>query len=239
MWPSFETSRSARLLRMRSGKANGARAGFSQFAPRQALSPCFFAAPGTPSWWGIGCRACPVSGNKLPARPEKNRGRAGRQGSGAHAGLRKACANKGARTHGPRRLATSRLVEVLVSAASPPNPRRPARGVLGLLHAVPGGRSVRHALAKELSVTLHPFEALAPQPAMLLTARRLTSRQRGLRRAAGTPGSCAAWTAGWEICAASPTPQSRPPLPAPRLETLIRHPSATRAGSAEYIPMSE
>src|SRR6185295_12727028 len=76
--------------------------------------------------------------------PAPNRGRAGRRGS--------------KRTHGPRRLATSRLVEVLVPrlslwfersakrAASPPNPRRPARGVLGLLRTLPGGRiSVAYA----------------------------------------------------------------------------------------------
>jgi hypothetical protein len=202
MWPSFETSRSARLLRMRSGKANGARAGFSQFAPRQALSPCFFAAPGTPSWWGIGCRACPVSGNKLPARPEKNRGRAGRQGSGAHAGLRKACANKGARTHGPRRLATSRLVEVLVGArlppdqvggsarhaASPPNPRRPARGVCEVCSAPSPVVEPFVTPARLQSAGLSTVETLATQPAMLLTARRPTSRQRGLGVRYGTPG---------------------------------------------------
>src|SRR6188472_4818479 len=62
-----------------------------------------------------------------------NRGRAGRQGS--------------KRTHGPRRLATSRVVEAFVRAASPPNPRRPARGVLGLLRTLPGGRP-RHVRAK-------------------------------------------------------------------------------------------
>ena len=47
----------------------------------------------------------------------------------------------------------------------------------------------------------------------------------GVRRARRVKG--AAWTAGWEPCVASPTP-FRPPLPAPRLETLIRHPSVTR-----------
>ncbi len=76
---------------------------------------------------------------KIRIARKKNRGRAGRQGS------------KG--TRGPRRLATSRLVEVLVPrlalwfersakrAASPPNPRRPARGVYRFApQASPGGR---------------------------------------------------------------------------------------------------
>ena len=96
----------------RSSLASGGGYGGQANAP----PPCFFAAPGTPSSLG-----------KIRIARKKNRGRAGRQGS--------------KRTRGPRRLATSRLVEVLVPrlslwfersakrAASPPNPRRPARGV--------------------------------------------------------------------------------------------------------------
>jgi hypothetical protein len=94
-----------------------------------------------------------------------------------------ACANEGARAHGPRRLATSRLVEVLVSAASPPTQRRPARGVCKVCSAP--SPVVDPSRARERTVRdLPPVEALATQPAMLLTARRLTSRQWGSRRAA-------------------------------------------------------
>jgi hypothetical protein len=46
----------------------------------------------------------------------------------------------------------------------------------------------------------------------------------------------AAWTADWGNCAASPTPPNRPPLPAPRLETLIRHPSVAGAGCVDNSP---
>ena len=65
-----------------------------QLSNSQASSPCFFAAPGTPSFVFF-----------APGKEPRARGTPGVL-----------------RTHGPRRLATSRLVESC-SAASPPNPK--------------------------------------------------------------------------------------------------------------------
>ena len=65
-------------------------------------------------------------GRDKPHNLEKSRGRAGRQGPG-RTQVYAVCANKSARTHGPRRLAASRRAEV--RTASPPFPRRPARDV--------------------------------------------------------------------------------------------------------------
>jgi hypothetical protein len=176
-----------------------------------APPPCFFAAPGTPS-----------CGWERSARPEKNRGRAGRQGSQW--------------THGPRRLATSRLVE--------------CRWVPAV--AIASFGQAHRKSAKPKASRARCLNRLAPRrsPAVgRLCAVRLLlplrTRPLGQDASDGPPavpavraldayveraGSFAAWTAGWEVRAASPTPQSRPPLPAPRLETLIRHPSVTRAG---------
>ena len=112
--------------------ANAARAGLAGFPPRHDLSPLFFDRPEVgrlpTSFSAFALRA---SADFAARSRKKYRGRAGRQGSN--------------RTHGPRHLATSRLVVLLRAqgatqeciAASPPNPRRPARGVLGLLREDP------------------------------------------------------------------------------------------------------
>jgi hypothetical protein len=111
--------------------------------------------------------------------PAPNRGRAGRQGS------------KG--THGPRRLATSRLVEVLVPrlalwfersarrAASPPNPGRPARGVFRFAPHRPRWSS-RSSLRG-----FHRVKAQALGGAPVTKAFRLPAIT-SLWRATGTPG---------------------------------------------------
>jgi hypothetical protein len=121
-----------------------------------------------------------------PHRPEKNRGRAGRQGSNG--------------THGPRRLATSRLVEVLCArrspwfarsarqSASPPKPwASRARCLVGLLREGPRGRPFTR-----LSATTVEDQAFGRRPS---DGDPGTGHQ-GPRRIARSAGSFAAWTAG-------------------------------------------
>jgi hypothetical protein len=159
----------------------------------RAPSLSFFAAPGTPS-----------SFRRSRLAQNENRGRAGRQRSDADP-----------RASTPRDIEACRVL----NAASPPNPGRPARGVLGLLREGPRGRPL-YALARKPPLR---NQALGPDT----TDWHPTAGRQGPsahRRSTGSsrlgrpsPG------------AASPTPRSqpRPPLPAPRLETLIRHPSVT------------
>src|SRR6478752_3433493 len=175
----------------------------------QAPSPVFFIeAPGRPVFSAV-----------LPPNP--NRGRAGRQGS--------------KRTHGPRRLATSRLVEVLV-------PRRVA-----LVRAI--GKACRKSAKPKASrarcfrLAPHPPRWSAPPregetccvttpPSLGPGIRRHSCDGSTVRLAAvtatgvriGTPEEARLGPPG-------PAPHlrckvmSRPPLPAPRLETLIKRPS--------------
>ena len=152
-----------------------------------------------------------------------NRGRAGRQGS--------------KRTHGPRRLATSRLVEVLCArlplwfersakrAASPPNPGRPARGVYRLAPHPPRW-SAPPREGETCCVTTPP--SLGPG------IRRHSCDGSTVRLPAVTaPGVRIGTPEEARLGPPGPAPHlrckvmSRPPLPAPRLETLIRRPSVT------------
>jgi len=200
----------------------------NQLSNRQASSPCFFAAPGTPS----------SIGRDPPARARTEGARDAR-GRKAHASSRRVrkqgCPDPRAST--PRDIEACRSPDARLrlcgAATGQPQVRRtqgvPRAVFGGLLRAVPGGRPFVTWFRKPGRDT-PPFEALATRPAMLLTARRLTSRQRGARRAAARRDHARLGPPGGKACAASPTPHSRPPLPAPRLETLIRHPSATRAG---------
>ena len=139
-------------------------------------------------------------------RSRKYRGRAGRQGSRAHSSLRKSAQTENARTHGPRRLATSRLVEVSNNSASPPNPRRPARGVYRFAPQRPRWTDrFRRPLLTEarLSTALGPNGCTA-----LLTVPAIVAGG-APRRAAWRAGTRAAWTAGpW--ASASPPRTSFP-----------------------------
>ena len=138
----------------------------------------------------------------------KARGRAGRQGS--------------ARTHGPRRLAASRLAEVRITA-SPPSPMASrARCLIGLLRAAPGGRYRfrRFAFRRERLST-----AMDPRWTRLPRLTRLRRHHHGAPWPAAGAGTARLGPPGGKKRAASPTLPPRPPLPAPRLETLIRHPS--------------
>jgi hypothetical protein len=180
---------------------------------RRASSPVFFTAPGRPSL--IDRRAA----------PKKSRGRAGRQGP-----------------DGPADLDTSQHRGVLKSvlpafalasfggqAASPPNPRRPARGVWRFAPPRPRWTSRFRRPASPLELAGRLSTAVGPGR-VRRACDRCRSRHHGARRrAVGAPGR-----GGLDrrrvYGAASPTPPTRPPLPAPRLETLIRHPSVTRDG---------
>jgi hypothetical protein len=102
---------------------------------------------------------------------------------------------------------------------------------LGLLRIVPGGR---------ISVALCPLglhRAYPPCEALALGRRPLTGLTKPAYRPSETSARSrrarldAAWTAGGQR-RISDAAVSRPPLPAPRLETLIRHPSVTEAGCA-------
>ena len=157
----------------------------------------------------------------VAAARETREGRAGRFGSG-RTQVYASRANKNARTHGPRRLATSRLVEA-DRAASPPVPRRPARGVCRFAPHRPrwtylsGDRASPLELAGRLSTAVGPGRRCVSVTA----AHGAITGPVDARK--GAPGRC-----GLDRRAASPHLQrsviSRPPLPAPRLETLIRHP---------------
>src|SRR5690242_1670436 len=127
---SFETSGFARLPRAEPGEC----AVSASLVKQPIKQPSVIAR--------IVCEAPgrPVSHSFAPL--VKNRGCAGRQGS--------------EKTHGPRRLATSRLVEVLVSAASPPNPGRPARDVYRFAPRRPRLVDRRHVVAARDSPPLRP-----------------------------------------------------------------------------------
>jgi hypothetical protein len=143
--------------------------------------------------------------------PGKNRGRAGRQGS--------------RRTRGPRRLATSRLAEVR-NAASPPKPKASRARCLRLAPHRP--RWTSHFRRPSLRKSAYPPLLAQADSGMPVTGCRHPP-SRGPATHGWCAGTDAAWTAG--RFAASPTKRiPRPPLPAPRLETLIRHPSVARAG---------
>jgi hypothetical protein len=181
----------------------------------------FIAAPGTP-----------VFLTSAPPR-KKNRGRAGRCRVRAHSSLRERAQTKSAQTHGPRRLATSRLVEA-DNAASPPIPRRPARGVYRFAPHRPRwtDRFRRPCLSFGLEGRLSTAELTQLVPST--SDRAGCQRRWGLTwRVVSAPGRMRLGPPGREIDAASPTPPNRPPLPAPRLETA--DPSVARGGMTRTI----
>jgi len=119
-------------------------------------------------------------------------------------------------------------------AASPPNPRRPARGVYRF---APRRSSVVDPFVtlqpRRGAVTLHRFGP-GNSAGILLTRLPAYRPSEGLGARLTRQDTCGldrrAMTAHLR-CHRIP----RPPLPAPRLETLIRHPSVTRAGCRDII----
>jgi hypothetical protein len=137
-----------------------------------APPPCFFAAPGTPS---VGWRVRPPGKSTEGARDARDPDAPMVLGP-----------------TGPRRLATSRLVEVLMCACALRKARRKSAKPKASRARCCEVCSAKSPVVDPF-VTLNPccqgprlstVGALATQPAMLLTARRLTSRQRGPQRAA-------------------------------------------------------
>ena len=122
------TPRYAWLLRMRSEK---------DIAP----PPCFFAAPGTPSWCGVdaGLARYPATNCRPPGKEPRARGTPGSGRTYVYARVRKqGCSDPRAST--PRDIEACRSPLWCPAsprsgrgsarhAASPPNPGRPARGV--------------------------------------------------------------------------------------------------------------
>src|SRR5579875_3617592 len=115
-------------------------------------------------------------------------------------------------------------------AASPPSPRASrARCLIGLLRVIPGGSpfvdpahhpSTLHRWG--LGSAVHSRRASGGVPSG--APRRAAARQapRGLNRREG------------QTSAASPTLPTRPPHPAPRLETLDQTPLGNGAGRLRY-----
>ena len=100
-------------------------------------------------------------------------------------------------------------------SASPPNPRRPARGVYRLAPLRPRWSTVRRAASKGPCATLHRDETSARPGDLRPTALWLGDR-RGLGARRGAPGLGAAWTAGWGLWRRISDAPNRPPLPTPR-----------------------
>jgi hypothetical protein len=166
---------------------------------------------------------CAVVFGKIRIARKKNRGRAGRQGSNW--------------TRGPRRLATSRLVEVLCAS--------PSALVRTVGKACRKSAKPRASRARCFRFAPHPPRWSAPPregETCCVTLHRLWAQALG-----GTPvtgalsayrpsrppacGSARQKRRGLDRRALAPhlrcKVMSRPPLPAPRLETLIRRPSVT------------
>ena len=120
-------------------------------------------------------------------------------------------------------------------SASPPNPWRPARGVYRFAPCRPRWTSRFRQPASPLELEGCLSTASGPGRAGE-PATGCRRRHRGAqRRAAGTPGRRGLDRREEKprrISDASP----RPPLPAPRPETLIRHPSLSGRDGAEYNP---
>ncbi len=154
-------------------------------------------------------RVRPLPSNRMPGLPairhvrcpppsKMNRGRAGRCRVRAHSSSRERAQTESAQTHGPRRLATSRLVEA-DSAASPPVLRRPARGVCRFAPHRPrwtylsGDPASPFELAGRLSTAVGPGRRCGPVTGCNATPSRGPVDTRLARR------DGAAWTAGWGI----------------------------------------
>ena len=154
----------------------------------------------------------------LPPLPNKNRGRAGRcSGPDGPAGL-----------DASRHRGLSKLIVPQVRQF----PWRPARGVYRFTPHRPrwtylsGDRT-------SLSIGRPPIHRCWPRSSLRSCDRMQRDAITGPGGARLARRDAAAWTAGWGIDAASPTPPNRPPLPAPRLETA--DPSVARGGMDRTI----
>jgi len=169
---------------------------------RRASSPVFFTAPGRPS--PFCCRAA----------PKKNRGRAGRQGP-----------------DGPADLDASRHrgLSKSDSAASPPFPRRPARGVLRFAPPRPRWTSRFRRPASPLELAGRLSTAVGPGR-VRRACDRCRSRHHGARRrAVGAPGRGGLDRRLGDRRRISSAP-NRPPPPAPRQKTLDQTPLGSEGG---------
>ena len=96
------------------------------FASRPCFTDSIVKSANAPPPLFLAARGTPYSKSAAPGKAPRARGTPRVQDA---LKFTQSAQTESARTHGPRRLATSRLVEVRISSASPPNPRRPARGV--------------------------------------------------------------------------------------------------------------
>ncbi len=159
-----------------------------------------------------GCRACPGSSTQQqPPALKENRGRAGRQGPDGPTGL-DASRHRG-------------LSKSFDSAASPPNPKASRARCLNRFapHRPRWCYRFRQPALRVRSPSHRFWPRRVPGPSDCAGFPPSVARS-GLRHS--KPGRCGLDRRGQSV--ASPTPAvARPPLPAPRLETLIRHPSVT------------
>ena len=190
-----------------------------------APSPVFLCRP----------RAGPRS-FRHPPQPRKYRGRAGRQGSG-RIQVYAECANENARTRGPRCLAASGHAEVCTAF-------RQVRRKSAKTQGVPRAVFVRFApLRPRWTYRFrHPSlcEDANAYPPLVGPGRKGEPATGSLNcppAIAAGPGGArtarrdeAAWTAGRGKLRRISDAPDRPPLPAPRLETLDQTPLGTGRG---------
>src|SRR5262245_40709584 len=173
------------------------------FQTANASPPCFFAAPGAPSSLGKIRIARKRTEGARDARGPK--GPTGLDAS-RHRGLSKSCAS-------PLALVRARTKQ----SASPPKPKASrARCLVGLLREIPGSRAISgpqaHTTVEDQAHGRRPSDRVPTQAIRALGARRpRAGTLRGLDRRALSQ----------RISAAG---HVRPPLPAPRLETLTDTP---------------
>jgi len=150
----------------------------------------------------------------LPRRPEKEPRARGTPGSW--------------RTRGPRHLAASRRAEVRITA-SPPFPRRPARGVLRFAPPRPRWTSRFRRPASPLELEGRLSTAVGPGR-IRRACDRCRSRHHGARRrAVGAPGRGGLDRRLGDRRRISSAP-NRPPPPAPRQKTLDQTPLGSEGG---------
>ena len=125
--------------------------------------------------------------------------------------------------HGPMRHVE--FVRMSLVATNRRTARRSARGVSGLLHACPGGVTFSNHRCGDYdrwpARMWHPRLPWPPRPQVPAAYRR---RDR------------TAWASVWRSTSRAP---ARPPLPAPRLMTLIRRPLQQGRDDEDYSPSSE
>ncbi len=186
-------------------------------------------APGAPSSHSVSAFALAGFGATSRSPSNKYRGRAGRCSGPGALKFTQSAQTKSAQTHGPRRLATSRLVEVVLAFARRPQVRQslgvPRAVFIGLLRIAPGGLT----LSGFLPYGRTPIHRYLAQTVPSTSDRAGCRRQWGPRDArTARRDECGLDRRLGKTSAASPTPPNRPPLPAPRLETA--DPSAFGAG---------